>query len=80
MNPKGSGCGTCIRVCPWNKPDGWTHDAVRWMTKHTPWMDKFIIKMDEVWGYEEADTRSKWWFDLENENGSYRLPKNNKKV
>ncbi|MFC1956069.1 reductive dehalogenase [Chloroflexota bacterium] len=79
-NPKGSGCGTCIRVCPWNKPDGWTHDAVRWMTKNTPWMDNFIIKMDDVWGYGKADTRGKWWFDLEEENGSYKLPKNNKKV
>lgn len=30
-NPNGAGCGRCIRVCPWNKPKGRTHDAVRWM-------------------------------------------------
>lgn len=74
MNPKGSGCGTCIRVCPWNKPGGWIHDAVRWMVKGTPWMDKFIIKMDDVWGYRKADLRGKWWFDLEEDDGSFRTP------
>ncbi len=75
MNPKGSGCGTCIRVCPWNKPGGWIHNGVRWMVKHTPWMDKFVIKMDDVWGYGKADTRGKWWFDLEEGGGSFRTPR-----
>jgi len=28
-NPNGSICGRCIKVCPWNKQEGWTHDRVR---------------------------------------------------
>jgi reductive dehalogenase len=68
-NPRGSACGRCIKVCPWNKPEGWTHDIVRWMIKHTPVMDRLIVKMDDVRGYGKADRRYKWWFDLEEVDG-----------
>ena len=53
-NPHGSACGRCIKVCPWNKPEGWTHDIVRWMVKQAPFLDNFIVKMDDVWGYGKA--------------------------
>jgi ferredoxin len=29
-NQQGSGCGTCIKVCPWNKPYTPIHRAVGW--------------------------------------------------
>jgi len=74
-NPHGSACGRCIKVCPWNKPEGWTHDVVRWMIKHTPVMDRFIVKMDDVRGYDRADERYKWWFDLEEIDGEIKVPK-----
>ena len=67
-NPYGVSCGRCIRVCPWNKPRGWVHDGARWMVEHTPWMDKFLIKMDDVWGYGKERKKDKWWFDLEDGN------------
>ena len=63
-NPHGVGCGSCIKVCPWNKSGGWTHDVVRWMIEHTPFLDRFIVKMDGLWGYGKQDKRDKWWFDL----------------
>jgi reductive dehalogenase len=63
QNPKGVLCGRCIKVCPWNKPEGWTHDLVRWMIEHTPAMNGLIIKMDDIRGYGKADIRKKWWFD-----------------
>jgi len=62
-NPKGFSCGKCIKVCPWNKPEGWTHDLVRRMVEHTPFMNDFIIKMDNVWGYGKPVPDKKWWFD-----------------
>jgi len=62
-NPNGSFCGRCIKVCPWNKPKGWTHDLVRWMVSHTPFMNRFIIKIDDIWGYGKQDFDDKWWFD-----------------
>lgn len=74
-NQNGAGCGRCIKVCPWNKPEGWPHDMVRWMVQHTPWLDKFLIKMDDVWSYGKPDKRDKWWFDLEEANGVLQTPK-----
>ncbi len=73
-NPHGSACGRCIKVCPFNKAEGWTHDLVRWMIKNTPFLDSFIVKMDDVWGYGKADKRHKWWFDLENVDGVLKVP------
>ena len=62
-NPKGFSCGKCIKVCPWNKAEGWTHDLVRWMVEHAPFMNDYIIKMDNVWGYGKPVLDNKWWFD-----------------
>ena len=72
INPHGSACGRCIKVCPWNKPAGWTHDIVRWMVKKTPALDRFIVKMDDVWGYGKQDKRYKWWYDLEDVDGTLK--------
>jgi reductive dehalogenase len=73
-NPRGSACGRCIKVCPWNKPEGWTHDLVRWMVRQAPFMDNLIVKMDDVWGYGKADRRYKWWFDLEDIESVLKIP------
>jgi reductive dehalogenase len=74
-NQNGGACGRCIKVCPWNKPQGWTHDVVRWMVKHTPFMDNLIVRMDDVFGYGRQDRRDKWWFDLEEINGVLQFPR-----
>jgi len=68
-NQNGAACGRCIKVCPWNKPEGWLHDMVRWMIRYTPFLDKFFIKMDDVFGYPEQDFDYKWWFDIEEIDG-----------
>jgi reductive dehalogenase len=73
-NQNGASCGRCIKVCPWNKPQGWSHDAVRWMVKNTPFMNRAIIRMDTLMGYSKADPRDKWWFDLEEVDGKYQKP------
>jgi len=77
-NQNGAACGRCIRVCPWNKPKGWTHDVVRWMARRTPFLDKCLVKMDDVWGYKKQDTSYKWWFDLEEVDGIVQIPKKSK--
>ncbi len=63
-NPSGIGCGHCIKVCPWNKPDGLTHDMVRWLVAHVPSLDGLIVKMDDVFGYGKQDFRDKWQIDF----------------
>jgi reductive dehalogenase len=73
-NQGGSACGRCIKVCPWNKPEGWTHDVVRWMAKQAPFLDKLLVRMDKVWGYGRRDMRYKWWLDLEEVDGVMKAP------
>jgi ferredoxin len=73
-NPHGSGCGRCVKVCPWNKPEGGVHDAVRWLIRHAPLMNRLIIKADDLFGYGKQDERDKWWFDLEVMNGVIGVP------
>lgn len=73
-NQGGSSCGRCIKVCPWNKPEGWSHDTVRWMVKHTPCLDRLLVKMDDVWGYGKRDKRHQWWLDLEETDGVIKIP------
>ena len=75
INPNGSGCGHCIKVCPWNKPEGWAHDRVRGMIQHTPWLDKSLIKMDSLLGYGRVARENKWWLDLEEVDGILQTPK-----
>jgi len=49
------GCQQCLIVCPYNKPPGKLHDSVRWLLTNTSWLDKFILKMDDImsWDYQE---------------------------
>ena len=54
-------CGKCIRVCPFNKPQGILHDWVWWGVKNTRWMDSLFVKMDDLLGYgRKADPKSYW--------------------
>jgi len=54
-------CTNCVRVCPFNKPSGWTHDAARWLVKHTPWTDGFLVKMDDLFGYGKPKKADGFW-------------------
>lgn len=44
-------CGTCIRVCPYNKPLGRIHDLVRHLTNSAPVLDPLWVKIDRLLGY-----------------------------
>ena len=41
---------------------------------HTPWLDKFLIKMDGIMGYGKQHKENKWWFDLEEVDGILQIP------
>jgi epoxyqueuosine reductase len=61
-----SGCGNCIRVCPFNKPDTSFHNMVRWFVKHLPQLDRFYKWMDGVFGYGKQIMAKDWWNDETN--------------
>lgn len=75
-NQKGSGCGTCIKVCPWNKPYTPFHRMINWTMRNVPPVRNMAIWGDDLMGYGKPDRTAKWWLDLENVNGELRVPDN----
>jgi len=75
-NQKGSGCGTCIKVCPWNKPYSPFHRAVGWAVRRSSIARTVAIHGDDVMGYGKPDDSTKWWFDLEDIGGDgvFQIP------
>jgi reductive dehalogenase len=77
-NPNGSSCGTCIKVCPWTKPDTWYHNlAVRFAQK-SGLARRALIWADDILGYGKQNLQDKWWFDLEEVDGKLIIPKDNR--
>ena len=79
-NQKGSGCGTCIKVCPWNKPYTPFHRVVGWMVRKSSLARSIAIWGDDLMGYGKPDYTHKWWFDLEDVEGDglLQIPSKNK--
>lgn len=59
-NRSGS-CLDCIRVCPFNKPSGWLHDAVRWGVKNARWLDVAFVRADKLFGYGKKHNANEFW-------------------
>lgn len=57
----GTSCGSCIRVCPFNKPAGWLHDGARWLVKNAPWADSLLVKGDDLLGYHKPMKPRDYW-------------------
>lgn len=57
----GGSCINCIQVCPFNKPQGWLHDATRWFVKHTAWLDALLVKLDDLFGYGKPAKATEYW-------------------
>ena len=74
-NQFGSGCGTCIKVCPWNKPNTPFHQMINWTMRNVPFTRNFAVTDDDLMGYGKANSGRKWWFDLEEKNGVLRIPR-----
>jgi len=72
-NQHGSGCGTCIKVCPWNKPDTPFHRTVNWVVRNFPLSRGLVLKADDLFGYGKPEPEKKWWLDLEEVDGGLRV-------
>jgi len=52
----GGSCYQCIRVCPFQKPEGWLHDATRILIgAKSGSLDKVLLKLDDISGYGQID-------------------------
>jgi len=74
-NSKGSGCGRCIKVCPWNKPYTPVHRAVGWTVRHSGLARSVATWADDIMGYGKPRPENQWWFDLEDVDGILQIPK-----
>jgi epoxyqueuosine reductase len=54
-------CGNCVRVCPFNKPDGWLHDSSRWFIEKTSAFNKILVKIDDALGYGQQGDMATYW-------------------
>ncbi len=73
-NQHGSGCGTCLKVCPWSKPFTPFHRMINWTVRHVPAARKMAVLADDLWGYGKPKPDRKWWLDLEDLEGQIREP------
>lgn len=54
-------CLNCVRVCPFNKPSGILHEAVKWTVKKTRWLNPLLIWGDEFFGYGKKQNPNRFW-------------------
>jgi reductive dehalogenase len=69
-NQRGTSCGTCITVCPWNKPYTPLHRAVGVMVRRSSLARSLAVWADDLLGYGKPDAGKKWWYDLEDIEGN----------
>ncbi len=58
----GTACMNCIAVCPFTKGEViWGHDFIRWSIKNAPFLNKYMLAMDDAFGYGERRDPSEMW-------------------
>jgi reductive dehalogenase len=71
---RGSACGRCMKMCPWNREDTVEGRRLAELSIHVPQARRAIIEMDDVLQNGKRNLIKKWWFDLEVIEGSARVP------
>jgi len=54
-------CAVCIRVCPFNKPPGVLHDAARAVAARAPFLDRLLVRADDLFGYGRPVSADEFW-------------------
>lgn len=58
----GMDCGTCMRVCPFNKPEGWLHEATRVLIgAKSGSIDNLLVNLDDASGFGEQKDSKEFW-------------------
>jgi reductive dehalogenase len=73
-NPKGSACGRCMKMCPWNKEGLMTHRLAMWLAIKVPASRRLLIWLDDVLRYGRRNPIKRWWLDLETVKGRVVKP------
>ncbi len=68
-NMKGSACGRCMKMCPWNREDTVEAERMTRLSIEHPELAKSIADLDDFEGNGARNPVKRWWFDLEVVNG-----------
>lgn len=68
-NMKGSACGRCMKMCPWNREDTVAAEQWMWQAIAHPEDAKALAGQDDSNGIGARNPVKRWWFDLEVVNG-----------
>ncbi len=74
-NMKGSACGRCMKMCPWNREDTADWEQTMRLAIEMPEARAAIIAIDDSSGRGLRNTVKRWWFDLEIVDGVAVKPK-----
>jgi len=72
---KGSACGRCMKMCPWNREDTVQARELMLRSVHSPASRAAIIRADDEEGNGTRNPVKRWWFDLEMVEGVAVKPK-----
>ena len=64
-NMKGSACGRCMKMCPWNREDIVEAEQWMWRAIQHPEQTKALADQDDFDGIGARNPVKRWWFDLE---------------
>ncbi len=64
-NEKGSFCGRCMKMCPWNTEGLARHRLAGWVARRVPGSHGLLAKLDDRVGNGSRNTVKRWWFDLD---------------
>ena len=57
----GTGCSVCFRVCNFTKPQGISHDLVKWFIRNVPQLNRFWVWTDDLMGYGKMADPKEYW-------------------
>lgn len=64
-NVRGSSCGRCMKMCPFNQEDTWWLRFFMAAMRRLPFGHKWLADLDDKLGHGKRNPIKKWWFDLE---------------
>ncbi|MGE0736860.1 MAG: reductive dehalogenase domain-containing protein [Alphaproteobacteria bacterium] len=74
-NSKGSACGRCMKMCPWNREDLMQSEQLMWLSINNPAAAAAIALQDDADGNGMRNPIKRWWFDLEVVDGTAIAPR-----
>ncbi|MEE8436389.1 MAG: reductive dehalogenase [bacterium] len=64
-NLKGSACGRCMKMCPFNTEGLLRNRLWLWIATHLPFTRRLLARLDDWLGHGRRNPVKRWWLDVE---------------